>query len=70
MQEKLLREEVKIRATLVDIQGMILPNMDALQKHIMHAKNLTHDSKFSIDDHMMELLVEVQIALHTSKVLQ
>ena len=70
MQAKLLREEAKIRATLVDIQGMILPNMDALQKHITHAKTLIHDNNFSIVDHMMELSAEVQIALHASKVLQ
>ena len=65
-----MREEARIRATLVEIQGMILPNMDVLQKQIEHAKTLTHDNNFSIPDHMMELLVEVQIALHASKVLQ
>ena len=39
----------------------------------MHCKNtltLIHDNNFSIDDHMMELSVEVQVALHVSKVLQ
>ena len=66
----MLREEARIRATLVDIQGMILPNMDALQKHIAHAKNLIHDNNFTVVDHMIELLAEVQIALHASKVLQ
>ena len=30
MQEKFLREEARIISTLVDIQHMILPNMDAL----------------------------------------
>lgn len=30
LQAKLLKEEARIRATLVEIQGMILPNMDAL----------------------------------------
>ena len=49
---------------------MILPNMDALQKHIAHAKTLIHDNNFSIADHMMGLLAKVQITLHTSKVLQ
>ena len=44
--------------------------MDALQKHIAHAKTLIHDKKFSIVDHMIELSVEVQVALHTCKVLQ
>ena len=69
MQAELSREEARIRATLINIQGMILPNMDALQKHIAHAKTLIHDNKFSIADHMMELSVEVQISLHASKVL-
>ena len=44
--------------------------MDALQKHIAHAKTLIHDNNFSIADHMMGLLAEVQIALHASKVLR
>ena len=47
-------EEGRIRATLVDIQGMILSNMDALQKHSAHAKTLIHDNNISIFDHMME----------------
>lgn len=70
IQAELLREEARIRATLVDTQGMILSNMDTLQKHIQHAKTLIHDNNFSIADHMMELSEKVQIALHTSKVLQ
>lgn len=49
---------------------MILPNMDALQKHIEHAKALIHDNNFSIVEHMMELSKDVQIASHASKVLQ
>ena len=48
--KKLLREEAKIMATLVDIHGMILPKMDALQKHIAHAKTLIHEKKFSINN--------------------
>ena len=70
MQAKLFREEARLRSTLIDIQNMILPNMDALQKHIAHSKTLIHDNNFSIANHMIELLVEVQIALHTCKVLQ
>jgi hypothetical protein len=58
MQEELLREEAIIRSTLINIQG-ILPNMDALQKHITHAKMLIHDNNFSIGDHMIELSIEV-----------
>ena len=70
MQAELLREEARIRSTLVDIHHMILPNMDALQKHIAHSKTLIHDNNFSIVDHMIELFVEEKIALHKSKVLQ
>ena len=70
MNAEFISEEPKIRNTLVDIQGMILPNMDALQKHIAHVKTLIHDNDFYIADHMIELLAEVQIALHASKVLQ
>ena len=54
-QGKLLREEARIRETLIELQGLILPNMDALQKHIAHAKTLIHDNNFSIADHMIEL---------------
>ena len=59
MQAELLKEEARKRSTLVDIQNLILPNMDALQKHIAHAKTLTHDNNFYIADHMIELLAEV-----------
>ena len=69
-QEEFLREEERVRSTLVDIQNMILPNMDALQKYITHSKTLIHDNNFSIANHMIELLLEVQIALHTCKILQ
>ena len=70
MQGELLKEEERIRSTLVDIQNMTLPNMDGLQNHIAHAKNIIHNNNFSIADHMIQLLAEVQIALHTCKVLQ
>ena len=70
MKVELLREEASKREILIDIQVMIFPNMDVVQKHIAHAKTLIHDNNFSIADHMNELLVEVQIALNTSKVLQ
>ena len=69
MQEELLREEARTREILIDIQGMILPNMDVVQKHIAHAKTLIHDNNFSFANHMIELSVEVQVALDTSKVL-
>ena len=49
---------------------MILPHMVALQKHIAHSKMLIHEKNFSIVDQMIEILVEVQVALHTCKVLQ
>ena len=70
MQGELLKEEARIRSTLVDMQNMILPHMDALQKHIAHSKTLIHVNNLSIADHMIELSTEVQIALHTCKVLQ
>ena len=70
MQAELLREEVRIRAILIEIKVMILPNMDVVQKHIEYAKTLIHDKNFSIADHMIELSAEVQVALNTSKVLQ
>ena len=69
-QVEFLREEERVRSTLVDIQNMILPNMDALQKYITHSKTLIHDKNFSIADHMIEMSVEVHIPLHTCKVLQ
>ncbi len=59
MQTEFLREEARIISTLVDIQNMILPNMDALQKHIAYSKTLIHDNNFSISDHMIELSAEV-----------
>ena len=63
-------EEARIRSTLIDIQNMILPVMDTMQKHIAYSKTLIHDNNFSIADHMIELSAEVQIALSTSKLLQ
>ena len=55
---------------MIELQGLILPNMDAVHKHIAHAKTLIHDNNFSIVDHMIELSIEVQVALSISKVLQ
>ena len=49
---------------------MILPVMDAMKKHIVDSKNLIHDNNFSIVDHMIELSIEVQIAIHTCNILQ
>ena len=66
----MLREEARTREILTKIQGMILPNIDVVQKHIAHAKTLIHDNNFSIADHMIELLTEAQVALNISKVLQ
>ena len=66
----MLREEARTKEILTKIQGMILPNMDVVQKHTAHAKKLIHDNNFSIVDHMIELLAKVQVALNTSKVLQ
>lgn len=70
MQEELLREEARIQSTLIDIQNMILPIMDTMQKHISYSKTLIHENNFSIADHMIELCVEVQVALQTYKILQ
>ena len=66
----MLKEEARTREILIETQGMILPNMDVVQKHIAHAKTLIHDNNFSIVDNMIELSIEVQVALNTSKVLQ
>ena len=55
---------------MIDIHNMILPNMDTMHKHIVYSKTLIHDNNFSIVDHMIELSVEVQIALRTCKILQ
>ena len=49
---------------------MILHIMDTIQKHIAYSKTLIHDNNFSIVDHMIELSAEVQVALHTYKILQ
>ena len=70
MQSELLREEVRIKSTLIDIQNMILPIMETMHKHIVHSKTLIHDNNFSIVDHMIELSVEVQFTLQTCKILQ
>ena len=59
-----------IQSTLIDIQNMILPNMDAQQKNVVYSKTLIHDNNFSIADHMIELSVDVQITIQTCKVLQ
>ena len=44
--------------------------MDAVQKHIAHAKTLIHDNNFSIENHMIELTSEVKVITNISKVLQ
>ena len=70
MQSKLLKDEARIKSTLIDIENMILPIMETMQKHIAHSKTLIHDNNFSIADHMIELFAEVQVALQTCKILQ
>ena len=70
LQAKILREEAKIRATLIDIQNMVFPIMDLMQKHIAHCKSLVQDQNFLVADHMIQLSTEVQVALSTSKILQ
>ena len=70
MQAKLLGEEARIRSTLIDIQNMILPIMDTMQKHIAYSKSLINDNNLLVADHMIQLSVEVQVALHTCKIFQ
>ena len=43
IQVELLREEARIRENLIDIQNMVLPIMDSIQKHIAHCKTLIQD---------------------------
>ncbi|GLJ11339.1 hypothetical protein SUGI_0152850 [Cryptomeria japonica] len=69
-QSELLREDVRIRSTLLDIQNMILPNMDTMQKHITHSKTLIHDNSFSVAEHVIELSAKVQVALSICTILQ
>ena len=66
----MLREEARIRTTLIDIQNMILPVMSSMQKHIAHSRTLIHDNNFSVADHMIELSTEIHIALSSNKILQ
>ena len=70
VQAELLREEARIRANLIDIQNMVLPIMDTMQKHIAHCKTLVQDQNFSMADHMIKLSVKVQITLYTCQILQ
>lgn len=69
MQAELAKEEARIRYKLVEIQNMILPLMDSMNKHIAHSKTLIHDNNFSVVDHLIELSAEVQVAFHTDHVL-
>ena len=59
LQAELLRKEARIRATLVDIQNMVLPIMDSMQKHITHCKSLVQDRNFSVANHMIQLSAKV-----------
>lgn len=70
VQEKLLREEARIWLHLIDIQNMILPIMDTMQKHLVHYKTLVQDHNFSVANHLIQLSAEVQIALSTYQILQ
>ena len=49
---------------------MILPIMDTMQNHIAYSKSLVQDNNFSVVDHMIHLSIEIQVALHTYKILQ
>ena len=49
---------------------MILPIMETMQKHIVYSKTLIHDNNFSVVDHVIELSVEVQVAISTCQILQ
>ncbi|GLJ39582.1 hypothetical protein SUGI_0808750 [Cryptomeria japonica] len=69
-QSELLREDARIRSTLLDIQNMILPNMDTMQKHITHSKTLIHDNSFLVAEHVIELSAKVQVALSICTILQ
>ncbi|GLJ28879.1 hypothetical protein SUGI_0569230 [Cryptomeria japonica] len=69
-QSELLREDARIRSTLLDIQNMILPNMDTMQKHITQSKTLIHDNNFSVAEHVIELSAKVQVALSICTILQ
>ena len=69
LQEELLREEARVRESLIEIQSKIISHMDVMQKHIAHEKILAHDNKFSIAKHMMEISREVQIDIHILEVL-
>ncbi|GLJ41541.1 hypothetical protein SUGI_0859710 [Cryptomeria japonica] len=69
-QSELLREDARIRSTLLGIQNMILPNMDTMQKHITHSKTLIHDNSFSVAEHVIELSAKVQVALSICTILQ
>ncbi|GLJ28980.1 hypothetical protein SUGI_0571960 [Cryptomeria japonica] len=69
-QSELLREDARIRSTLLDIQNMILPIMDTMQKHITHSKTLIHDNSFSVAEHVIELSAKVQVALSICTILQ
>ncbi|GLJ52043.1 hypothetical protein SUGI_1106800 [Cryptomeria japonica] len=69
-QSELLREDARIRSTLLDIQNMILPNMDTMHKHITHSKTLIHDNSFSVAEHVIELSAKVQVALSICTILQ
>ncbi|MFA1255996.1 hypothetical protein, partial [Klebsiella pneumoniae] len=68
MQEELLREEARIRSNLIDIQNMIFPIMDTMQKHISHYKSLVQDHNFSVAYHMIQLSAKVQVALSTCQI--
>ena len=70
LQAELLREEARIRENLIEIQNILLPIMGTMQKHIAHVKSLVQDQNFSIADHIIQLLVELQIALSTCQILQ
>ena len=49
---------------------MVLPVMESMQKYIAHCKTLIQDQNFSVVDHLIQLSVEVQVALSTCQILQ
>ena len=70
IQAEILREEARIRTNLIDIQNMVLPIMDTMDKHIAHCITFIQDQNFLVVDHMIHLSEEVQVALSTYQILQ
>ena len=66
---KLQAEEANIRTTLISMKSMLLPHMEVLKHELSISKDqMSWDANISIEEGLVDLVVELEIQLHTLEV--